>query len=220
MVAKNANLSLQVKNVIETLKRIDEYTVSIGGYMVDSNLSSPKEAPYGSITIRIPQEKLDEALNQFQSIAVKVVSKQVYGYDITEEYIDIETRLNTLTANQKRFKEIMDQATKPDDILKIQQQIFNLQDQIDELYGRQKYMEQTAKTAKITVYLSTDEFALPYTGGESFRPEVIFKTAVRSLIQNLQKIAALFIWIIVYTPLILIIIITSILIRKKFFKKQ
>ncbi len=215
MVVKNSNLSLQVKKVNESIKLITDYTNSIGGYMVDTNLSSPEEAPYGSITIRIPQEKMDEALSYFRSLAVKVVSEQIYGYDVTDEYVDIEARLNTLLANQKRFKEIMDQASNPDDILKIQQQIFSLQDQIDSLRGRQKYMEQTAKMSKITVYLSTDEFALPYAPSEAFRPEVIFKNAVRSLIQNLQKLVSLIIWILVYSPIWLPILILILYIRKR-----
>jgi len=216
MIVKNSFLSLQVKKVNETLKVITDYTTSIGGYMVEANLSSPEEAPYASVTVRIPQEKLEGALSHFKSLSVKVISEQVSGYDVTDEYVDIEAKLTTLVANQKRFKEIMDQATKPDDILKIQQQIFDLQDQIDRLVGRQKYMEQTAKMAKATIYLSTDEFALPYAPSGSFRPEVIFKTAVRSLIVNLQKLAAFIIWILVYAPIWLpILILILYFIRKK-----
>lgn len=215
MVVKNSYLSLQVKKVNESIKQINDYTTSIGGYMVDSDLSSPEEAPSGHITIRIPQEKLDEALSHFRSLAVKVVSEQLYGYDVTDEYVDIEAKLTTLLANQKRFKEIMEKAEKVDEILKVQQQIFDLQDQIDRLHGRQNYMKQTAKMAKVTVYLSTDEFALPYAPSESFRPEVIFKTAVRSLIKTIQKLSSFIIWIVVYIPIWLPILILILYIRKR-----
>lgn len=216
MIVKNSMISLQVKKVNEAIKQINDYTISAGGYMVDSNLSSPEEAPYGSITVRIPQEKLEGALSQFRSLSVKVISEQVSGYDVTDEYVDIQAKLTTLAGNQKRFKEIMDKAEKVEDILKIQQQIFNLQDQIDRLVGRQKYMEQTAKMAKVTIYLSTDEFDLPYAPSGSFRPEVILKTAIRSLVQNIQKLAGLIIWILVYAPIWLpILILILYFIRKK-----
>lgn len=215
MVVKNSYLSLQVKKVNESIKQINDYTTSIGGYMVDSDLSSPEEAPSGHITIRIPQEKMDEALSHFRSLAVKVVSEQLEGYDVTDEYVDIEAKLTTLLANQKRFKEIMEKAEKVEEILKVQQQIFDLQDQIDRLHGRQNYMKQTAKMAKVTIYLSTDEFALPYAPSDSFRPEVIFKTAVRSLIKTIQKLSSLIIWIVVYTPIWLPILILILYIRKR-----
>ena len=93
---------------------------------------------------------------------------------------------------------MLDRATKVQDILSVQRELIRLQDQIDTLKGRQKYLEQTAKLAKITVYLSTDEYALPYAPSETFRPAVIFKLAVRSLVRTLRSVAQALIWIGVY----------------------
>lgn len=93
----------------------------------------------------------------------------------------------------------MEQATQVSDITNITQQILNYQNQIDSLKGQQEALEKNAQLAKLTIYLSTDEIALPYAPSETFRPKVIFKLAVRSLISSLRKLATIAIWLFVYS---------------------
>jgi len=93
------------------------------------------------------QKKLDEALNYFKKLSVKVVS--------------------------------------------------------DTLVSQNKHLEKSAELTKITIYLSTDEFSLPYTPTESWRLEVVFKQVVRSLILTFRKIATFLILVFVYLPIII-----------------
>jgi len=83
----------------------------------------------------------------------------------------------------------------------VQRELTSLQTQIDSLKGRREYLEKTAKLAKVTIYLSTDEWALPYRPQEAFRPKVIFKQAVRSLVKTVRGVAKLAIWLAVYLPI-------------------
>src|SRR3972149_11088141 len=101
--------------------------------MVRSSLSQPEEAPYATIVLRVPSSKLREILAYFRSLAIKVASEDIQGYDVTDEYVDIAARLETLQKTKVRFEEIMDQAFKIEDILRVQQEIINLQSQIDSL---------------------------------------------------------------------------------------
>lgn len=198
LVVQETNLSLLVKDVRKTIDTMLDEVKNRGGYMVSSNITQPEEAPFGMLVIRVPSEKLREIMEYFRSLAIKVSSEYVSGYDVTDEYQDIDARLITLEKTKARFEQIMDAAVKIEDILRVQQEIINLQSQIDNLKGRQLYLEQTAKLARVTVYVSTDEIALPYTPSETFRPGVITKLAWRSLVINLRKIATALIWITIY----------------------
>lgn len=215
LLVQESHLSLLVKNVGQTLSSIKNYTNSIAGYLVESNLTNPQEAATGQITLRLPAEQLDEALSYFRSLAVKVVSENLKGEDVTDEYVDIAARLEILQKNKSRFEEIMSKAVEIEDILRIQREIINLQTQIDNFKGKQKYLEQTAKMAKITIFLSTDELVLPYAPAQPWRPEVIFKQAVRNLIGNLQKGGTVIIWLAVYSPVWLPALLIFILLRRK-----
>jgi len=199
LVIEQSSLSLLVQDVVETKKQILDRAKANGGYMVSSNVSNPEDAPTATLVIRIPSDKLDSSLEYFHSLSVKVVSENLSGRDVTDQYVDIDARLKTLEATKERFESILAQAIKIEDITNLTQRILNTQNQIDTYKGQQESLKQNAQLAKLTIYLSTDELALPYTPSETFRPNVIFKLAVRSLIGFARSLATYVIWIGVYS---------------------
>jgi len=216
LVIKESYLSLLVDNVVSAQKQIIKKAQDLGGYMVNTNLENPQEAATATVIVRIPSIKLDEALDYFRALSVKVISENLQGQDVTDQYVDNEARLATLLKTKAKFEEIMEKATAIQDILNVQREIINLQSQIDALKGQQQYYEKSAQMAKITIYLSTDELSLPYAPSEAWRPPVIFKQAVRSLIGNLRKLGTALIWLAVYSVIWLPLgIIVFVLYRKK-----
>lgn len=223
LVIQESTMSLLVKKVSETQKAIIQKAQQLGGYMVSSNVSYPEqaEAANGSIAIRIPQTKLEEALDFFRTLSVKVVSENLKGEDVTDQYVDIDARLITLAKTKTKFEEILNISQKVEDILQVQREIINLQQQIDSLKGQQNLLEKSSAMSKITIYLSTDELALPYAPSDAWRPNVIFKTAVRSLVGTLREFGGFAIWLAVYSvvwiPVLLIFFLVRWLRRRKNF---
>lgn len=216
LVVQESNLSLVVKNVRETVDKLIAYAQEKKGYMVSSSLSQPEEAPYANLVLRIPAKDLKSALEYCRSLALKVSSENLYGYDVTDEYVDIDARLVTLNKTKAKFEEILAGATRVQDLLDVQRELINLQSQIDALKGQQLYLEKTAEMAKVTIYLSTDEFALPYAPAQPFRPAVIFKQAVRSLVGTLRSVFKAIIWLGVYGVLIIPVVLIIWIISKRF----
>ena len=214
LVIQESSVSLLVNNVRETSNKIVSYVEDQGGYMVDTRLTHPEEAAYGTVTVRVPSEKLQEALTFFRSVAVKATSEHLKGWDVTDEYVDIEARLETLNKTKVKFEDILEKATKVEDILRVQREIISLQDQIDRLKGRQQYLEKTVQMAKVTLHLSTDELALPYAPSDAWRPRVIFKMAVRSLIRTLRKAGSGLIWLVAYAVIWIPVLVIYLLIKR------
>ena len=205
LVVQDTDLSLLVKDVSGSIEIIENAAVSLGGYMVNKNMNQPEGAATGYITIRVPIEKREMALGEIRKAGVKVVSENVYGYDVTDQYVDMEERINQLEKTKAKIEAIMDQATRVADLIEIQNQLNYIQQQIDSYKGQQKYLEQTAKLTRITVNLSTDELALPYTPDEAWRPEAVFKNAVRMMIQVLRFFANAVIWAVVFIPILALV---------------
>ena len=112
----------------------------------------------------------------------------------------------------------MDRAAEISDLIKIQKELINLQSQIDSLIGQKLYLEKSAELSKITLYLSTDELSLPYSPSEPWRPTVIFKLAIRSLIANLRSVASTTIWIAVYSVIWIPALLIILFVWKKYLK--
>jgi broad-specificity NMP kinase len=191
MVVEESYVSMLVDDVRQSVDQV----ISKGGYMVSSNLSQPEQAPFATVVLRIPQPELRSALEHLRGLAVRVTSENLQGKDVTDQYTDLEARLETLNKTKVKFEDILNQATKVQDILEVQRQLIYIQDQIDSLKGRQEYLEKTAANAKLTVYLSSDEWSLPYAPEKPFRAKVIFKQAVRSLVTTVRGLAKLSIWV-------------------------
>jgi len=215
MVVKNSNLSLLVKDVKATGEKIIDRAKSIGGYMVSASYNRPNESPFATITVRIPEDKLDESLNFFRSLAIKVTSENLVGKDVTDQYVDIEARIATHQKTKAKFEQILEKATQVSEILQVQREIISIQSQIDSLVGQKKSLEQNANLSKVTVYLSTDELALPYTPDKAFRPQVVFKQAVRSLLGSLRSLANGLIWVGVYSIIWVPVLVILYIVRKR-----
>lgn len=199
LVIRDTTMSMVVKDAAAALKTIQSKAESLGGFLIQSNLDKPEESASGSISVRVPDNKLNDALDAFRAIGVRVVNEQVSGRDVTDQYVDLDAHLITLTKTKQKFEDILDKATAVQDLLNVQQQIINLQSQIDSVKGQQQYLSQSAKLSKVTVYLSTDEFSLPYAPAEPWRPSVVMKLAIRSLVTHLRSLGTAAIWLGVYS---------------------
>lgn len=214
LTVKETAMSLLVNDVSKAAGSIEELAMQSGGYMVNKYLNQPEGAATGNITIRVPVEKRDSVLSDIRKLGVKVVMENTYGHDVTDQYTDLNTRIAQLESTKEKMQSLMDKAIRVSDLVDIQNQINYIQQQIDNDKGQQNYLTQTAKLTKITVDLSTDELALPYSPTEAWRPTVVFKTAVRSMISTLRWLANGAIWAVVYLPVVLVaVIIVWLLIR-------
>ncbi len=214
-VITNSNFSLLVKDVNDTVDKIKQETISLSGYVISSNIDRTQYATNADIQIRVPINRVEEVTKYLRGLAVKVVSENVNGNDITDQYVDIQERINQLNTEKAKMEEIMQNAKTVSEMMEVQQALFTVQDQIDSYKGQLVYFDGTTSTTKLTVSLSTDELSLPYAPAQPWRPEVIFKTAVRSLLGTLQGLGSIGIWLLVYSPLFIIAYLIYRLIRRK-----
>lgn len=210
LVIEESNLSLVVADVPKAADEAVSFAQREGGFLVSSTLEKPEESPLATVVVRVPAEKLQAAVEYFRSLAVEVVSETLVGRDVTKEFEDLDARIATLEGTIAQFEAIKAQATKISDLVSLTQQIISFQEQMDALKGQKKFIEDSAAFSKITVYLATDEFALPYQP-EGFRPGVIFKQAVRSVVALFYGAATAAIWVgvyaVVWLPILILILV-------------
>lgn len=213
-VVVNSNFSLLVKDVTDTVSKIKGKTAEMAGYIVNTNIQRAEYSESAVLEIRIPSDKVEQMTEYLRILSVKVVSENVSGRDITDKYVDVERRISDLERQKTRMQEIMDQAVNVSQMLEIQRALDTIQNQIDNYKGQLIYMEGTTTTSKLTIHLSTDELALPYAPEQPWRPEAVFKRAVRSMLGTAQNIGSAVIWLAVYSPIIIGVIVVVKVIKK------
>lgn len=218
-VVVNSNFSLLVKSVQDTVEKIKVKTLGLQGYTVTYNITNGEYGDSATVQLRVPSENVDEMSKYLRSLAVKVVSERIDGSDITDQYVDIERRMADLEKQKTKMQTIMDNATTVEEMMRVQPYLNQIQDQLDRYKGQVIYMDGVTKTSKLTVSISTDELSLPYAPKQPWRPEAIFKNAVRSMLGTLQIIAGAVIWMVVYSPVAIVAVLFYKLVRRIFRKK-
>lgn len=206
LVIRNANLSVVVKDPAASIDAISSMAEGMGGYVVSSNvyetsfgdgrLSEPITAKQASITIRVPSDQLEAALEQIKSGAVEVRNQNVSGQDVTEEFTDLQSRLDNLEAAESELREIMDSASRRDkieDVLAVLNQLRQIREEIEVIQGRIQYLQQSAKLSSIAVDLIPDVATQPLQIGR-WTPQGTAREAVAALVEALKWLADVAIW--------------------------
>lgn len=210
MVIKNANLSIVVENPSESMDDVSQMASEMGGYVVSSNLTQVRtdrgvEVPQARITIRVPSEKLEQALEDIKTGAGKVLSENVSGEDVTKEYTDLESRLRHLNSAEEKLSQIMDEAADTEDVLRVYNRLVEVQEEIEMVKGQMQYYEQSAALSAISVTIQANEAVQPLKIG-NWQPVGVAKKAIQALINTLQFFGDAAIWLGLFILPVLLII--------------
>jgi hypothetical protein len=210
MVIENADLAIVVRDPQARMADIASLANSLGGYVVSSNIYQSytnlgKEVPEASIVIRVPSEKLDQALDEIKEGAVDIDYENRSGQDVTSIYVDLQSQLKAKEAAEQKLLEIMDDAESAEDVLAIYLQVQSIQTEIEQLKGQIKYYEESAALSSISIRLIAEEGTQPIEVGP-WRPEGAARDAIEDLIFFLQNFAEFLIRFVIFTLPALVLI--------------
>jgi hypothetical protein len=216
LIIKTGSLSLLVKGVREGVASMQKLAADLGGFVVDSQITiidEKKENLRATVTIRVPAEKFDEALETLKGVALKVTSERTSGQDVTEEYTDLQSRLRNLEATETQLLKIMERAGEIKDVLSVQQELMRVREQIEIVKGRIKFLEESAAMSRITANFATEEEELPIVE-ERWRPLATAKAALRSLVSFGQATADKLIYALVFLSPVIVFVLLAWLFKK------
>lgn len=206
LIIRTADMRIVVLDTAEAMGRIAEMAESTGGWVVDSNVfQSTETAQTGYMTIRVPAAGFQSALDAISGLATEVTELRTSGQDVTEEYVDLEARLSNLEATAERVRGFLDETRNVEEALAVSQELSRLEEEIERIKGRMQYLDQSAAFSTIAVSITPDELAQPVDAG-GWRPAVVIRNAFDALLQGLQTVANVAIWLVITVlPIALII---------------
>jgi hypothetical protein len=202
---KTGSLNLRVENAEWSAGEIGRTAGELGGGTLSSNLSDNGSGiKSGTVTVRVPADRFDEAMGRIKSIARAVLSESSDGQDVTSQYVDLEARLKNKRAEEEAFSALLSRQTNDvSDVLQVTREVARVRGEIEQLQAQMKYLESQTDFSTISAFLSED----PQIGKvDAWRPWQIVKDAVNVLIKNLQWLVGFLInLVIVVLPILLIL---------------
>ncbi|MCJ7566086.1 MAG: DUF4349 domain-containing protein [Anaerolineales bacterium] len=210
LVIRNANLVIVVEDPSASASSISQLAEQMGGYVISLNVYQSTygdglSATHASITIRVPAERLNEALAEIKKGTVEVRSENISGQDVTQEYTDLQSQLRNLEAAEVELREIMGSLTKAEDVLRVYENLRQVRQEIEIIKGRMQYFEQSARLSAISIELLPDVISQPLQIGR-WQPQGTAKEALQSLISALQFLANTTIWFVIFVLPVLLLL--------------
>ncbi len=166
-VIKTAYLTLEVgdgkfEKILFDLTRLADNN---GGFVSHTQSYSDADGKLtsGSITIRIPHDKYNSALDLIKDLGT-VESITVSGQDVTQEYTDLESRLRNLNAQEEILLDLMSRSKDVGDSIEVQRELSHVMEQIEVIKGRMNYLDNMVSFSTIEVYLHEPEPIATTTG--------------------------------------------------------
>ncbi|HET9722384.1 MAG TPA: DUF4349 domain-containing protein [Actinomycetota bacterium] len=158
-VVKDAEISVEVRRGAFTQAFDDASLVArrYGGY-VESSQAAGAQARSGSLVVRVPSDRFDEAMSDFRALGT-VTSESVSGQVVSQEFVDLEARLRTWESQEAVLLDLMGEATSVEATLRIQRELQDVQFRIEQIKGQLRVLED--RTALATIHLSMVEVGAP-----------------------------------------------------------
>jgi hypothetical protein len=168
------------------VQAIQDMAKAMGGFVVSINVSQTyandgTQVPQAQVVVRVPQESLGDALTQIKKDTVDVPNETSTGTDVTDQYVDMQSRLTAKEAAADQLTKIMQNATKTEDVLAVYTQLQQIDSDIEVLKGQIKYTEQSAALSAISVNIIAEETIKPIQVA-GWKPQGVARDAIQSLI--------------------------------------
>lgn len=144
MLVRRGDLSEVVEDLTPPLVRTHSLTASLGGYIA----SESRDDRTVSVSMRVPEPKLDVALDSLSELGT-VTSRKVSSQDVTEEAIDVEARIQSLTAERDQLRLLLSKADAINDVFTVEREIARVQAEIDSLQRRLDHLHNTSALAEL-----------------------------------------------------------------------
>ncbi len=156
IIVRTVNLELEVDDVAGSIEEIAQGAQRDGGWVVSTDRSSKH---IGFIAVRVPAAKLDDTLDWMRAVGVDVLSEASTSTDVTDEYYDLRSRVESMQATEEALIRLLDRAEKVEDALEVQRELARLQVEIEAHLGRIKLLEETAafSLVNVTLHLAPQE---------------------------------------------------------------
>jgi regulator of replication initiation timing len=152
-VIYRANLVMKVEEFTKAEEELQNLIHISEAYILQFSDSQNTNEVGAAYVIKVPSEGFTPFLEKLQGIKTLKLERKVEGNDVTEEFVDLESRLKAKLAVEARLLAFMDKATRSDDLIQFSNQLASVQEEIETIKGRMRYLDQNVAFSTINLRL-------------------------------------------------------------------
>ena len=153
-IIKDGRLGIEVKDLESTKARVDTLVKIYEGYYDNERYNNTDHESSYDLKIRIPAPNFDRFIDEVEKGSGEIKYKEIDARDVSDQFIDLETRLQNKKNYLARYNELLAQAKTIKEILEIQEEIRGLEEEIESTTGRLKYLGDLVDYSTLNLSLS------------------------------------------------------------------
>jgi hypothetical protein len=142
MIVSSATVRLKSDQPDSVHDKVIEFALSCNGYVLFSG--------EGKTTVRVPSACFKPLMSDIETLG-ELLSREIIGKDVTEEYHDLKTRLDNAVKTRQRYLALLDKAKNIDEILRVERELERLNRDIEQLNGKIERMSHIVAFSSVTV---------------------------------------------------------------------
>jgi hypothetical protein len=201
-MVRTGSVDLMVQKPAEAAETIRGLAEALGGFLVSSDVSGGPNPAGGSLTIRVPAARFEEAWTEIRRLGMRVESEKIDAQDVTGQFADEEANLRNLRAEEAQYLAILKQARNVKDMLAVSEKLAEVRGQIEQQQAEFAVLSKQVETVAVAISLHSEAEAQVF--GLNWRPLYQMRLALRAGLEAMAGYAAVMISIIFYLPAVLL----------------
>ncbi|MCA1295496.1 DUF4349 domain-containing protein [Paenibacillus sp. alder61] len=220
-----ANVTIEVEDFNRVQSEIRNLVTLTGGYIVEFSENQSDSERGGTFILKVPASGFSSFLDELEKLKSTSFQQSIRGQDVSEEYVDLESRLKVKQAMEARYLKFVNEATKTDELVKFANELERIQTEIEQIKGRMRFIDNHVafSTVEIRVFQPLEDTVSKLAKEQP----PLLQRAEQALSGSLKVISMILQWIVIVLagalPLILIaalIVAVYVPVRKKRRKSQ
>jgi hypothetical protein len=219
MVVKSGQIQIEADNYDGILNEIIKLTGEYKGFVNNSTSSlTPASKKQGSINVRIPAASFDEFVRKIAGLG-KVMSENISSHDITDEFIDVQARLNTQKELEKRLLDLLNsKAGNLSDVIDVEEKLSDVRSKIESAEGKINLLKNQAEYSTLQINIFEPSILNTSSGGGFFYE--IGQSISKGLTGFTEVTGGLIAGLIAFTPVIIFFVILFFIVRRLWRKRK
>lgn len=204
---KTVDMNVETKDFDGLMPLIEQKVDELGGYIENSDVyngssyRSYKDLRWASLTIRIPQDKLDGFIRDMQGVS-NVTNCNQRVEDVTLTYVDLESHKKALKTEQDRLLELLEIAETVEDIITIESRLSEVRYEIESMEAQLRSYDNRVNYSTVYMYIDEVEILTPVV--EETTGERIVRGFTENVADVLDGIKEFFIGLIINLPYLVV----------------
>lgn len=151
MIVKSGEMDLLVVDTDVAIGGVSQVAIDYGGYILSGRSWYQDNFKFAQITVGVPSIEYENALARLRRLSITVLRETSSGQDVTDEYVDLDSRLRNLEVQAERLRAFMGEAQNVQEAITVSQSLSDVENQIEQIKGRMNYLGGRAAVSTITV---------------------------------------------------------------------